>query len=195
MSFTTGGQLLSHLRFQPKDTESAFLRDRIDDLESALLCNTSLIHDIAKAPVQDSEALLFPGHCYKRLLEQQNRLKALIGKLATQTQAAKDREAAYERLVEEVKVQEVHHIREMAATVRQTKAVVEAKERTVQELEKAHSNLEAEREFIASAHVSDVSRHLSVSKVKQLIKEVTIEACQKERERDQLKVKCFVSAR
>lgn len=195
MSFTTGGQLLSNLHFHAQDAESAYLHDRIDDLESCLFCNTSLIQDIAKAPGQDSEGqLLFPAHCYQRLVDQQSRLKALVGKLATQAQAAKARESSFEHLTEEVKIQEVRHIRELANLVRESKATVASKELTVQELEQEHTTLEAERDFIASAQVSDVSRRLSVSQVKQLIKEVYREACEKERERDLLKGKCFVTA-
>lgn len=198
MSFTTGGQLLSHIRRQSKDTESAFLHDRIDDLESALLCHTSLIHDItaSKPHPQDSEGqLLFPMTCYKRMLEQQGRLKTLVGKLANLTKVARDKEAEYEQIVEDVKVQEVRDIREMAAKVRETKAIVEEREHVVQELEREHTDLDAEKEFISRAHVSDVSRHLSVTKVKQLIKEVSREAYQNEREKELLKGKCFVCFR
>lgn len=195
MSFTTGGQLLSRFHHQSKDTELAFLHDRIDDLESALLCHTSLIQDItaSKPHPQDSEGqLMFPMSCYRRMMEQQSRLKTLVGKLAHLTKVARDKEAEFEQIVEDVKVQEVRDIREMAAKVRETKAIVEEREHVVQELERTHTDLDAEKEFISRAHVSGISRHLSVTKVKQLIKEVSRGAYENEREKELLKGKCFV---
>ena len=204
MAFTTGGQLLPHhSRFQRKSEEVSFLKDRIDDLESALQYNTSLLLDITsskaasahRAPDQSQDTdvfLLFPGTCFKKLLDQQDRMRAILTKFAGDIHEAREREGQFERQVEDLKAMELRNLRDLALEVREMKRVVQEKERFVQALEKELGGLEAEKAFIHRGRDEGLNPQLSIQKVRKLIKEVTIEVGRNEREKELLKGKCFV---
>lgn len=204
MAFTTGGQLLPrHSLSLRKVEETAELKDRIDDLETALQYNTNLLLDITSSKAmsahrpadqsQDTEAfLLFPTTCFKKLLMQQDRMRALLAQLVSDTQEATEREHQYERQVEDIKAMELRNVRDLALEVRECKRTVQEKERFMQSLEKELGILEAEKSFITRGYDEYRSPQLCIQEVKKLIKEVSVEVGRCEKEKELLKAKCFV---
>ena len=188
MAFTTGGHLLSsHTSLQPRDNEINYMRDRIDDLETAVLCHIHLIKDIttSKTHPQDIEAVLhFPVHCYKQLLDQQLQIRHLLSRFDSQLLSLRSQVTESEQKTESSKVQEILSIRESAIKLSETKKYLSEKEGIVQQMEHERCRFEGEKELVISANVSTLTRNVSISMVKGLIVEVNKAGKVGEREKD-----------
>ena len=185
MAFTTGGQKLPRkaFRIRMREAQTSSLKDRIDDLETALLCNTCLLQDITSSKQSSSHRtadvsqetepfLLFPLSCYQKLQNQQTTMVELIQRLRSDALEAKEREWSYERQTEDFKVLDARNIRDLAAKVKELKIAVQEKERFIQDLEQKHSTLEAEMSFGKKDKEHGVNPRITGQKMKKLIKEV-----------------------
>lgn len=202
MAFTTGGQRLApaQRRIRQQEELSAALKDRIDDLESAYLCNVSLLLDITSSRTasrrehsRETEAQpSFPAPCYKKLKEQQRLLKEASQRLAAELAEAKDRGRAFDRLSEDTKAHEGKTVKDMQIQVREHKRRLLEQDRTIQCLEKEHVSLDREAAIAFKDKEEGCNGQLTADKLKKLVKEVKREAERVDREKDIIKTRCQV---
>lgn len=202
MAFTTGGQRLgpAQRRIRQQEELSAALKDRIDDLESAYLCNVSLLLDITSARTasrhehsRETETQhSFPAPCYKKLKEQQRLLKEASHRLSAELAEAKDRGRAFDRLSEETKSQENKTIKDMQVQVRECKRRLQEQDRTIQSLEKEQASLDREAAIAFKDKEEGGKEQLTAGKLKKLVREVKHEVVRVDREKEIIKERCQV---
>ena len=205
MAFTTGGQRLApaQRRMRQQEELSAALKDRIDDLESAYLCNISLLLDITSSRTasrrehsRETETQhSFPAPCYKKLKEQQRLLKEALQRLSAELAEAKDRGRAFDRLSEDTKVHEGKTVKDMQMQVREHKRRLLEQDRTIQCLEKEQVSLNREAAIAFKDKEEGCSGQLTADKLKKLVREVKREAERVDREKDIVKTRCQVRYR
>lgn len=205
MAFTTGAHRHAPAQrsFHYPDEVLTTLKDRVDDLESAFLCNTSLLLDItsSKSASRDSSQqetethVMFPASCFKKLKEQQRRIREAMVKFNCELSDTRERTRDFERRGEDVKSQESKHLRDLASQVKDLRKSAQQKEDTIQALERDYANLEIEASVAAKDREQGLNPFLSAQKLKKLIKEVKGEANRMEREKDALRSRCLVRDR
>lgn len=132
-----------------KDQEVTQLLERAEDLETSISVNMQLMHEIASArPLRSGEdtesAAHFPGKLYEKLLEQKVRLEAAIEHTRAQKTLCCMKISRSESEAKAAQQSEARVHTDCLANIARARQLLEDKEATAQELEAAHTQLEAE---------------------------------------------------
>lgn len=202
MAFTTGGQRLAPVQrhFRQLDELAAAYKDRIDDLESAYLCNVTLLLDVTSAKTvsrtehskETESQYSFPMPCFKKLKEQQRLLKEAITRLSSELFEARHRAKDFDRRCEESKASETKSVREILIRIREAKRCLQEKDGIIQSLEKEHIALDVQASLAMKDREDGMNGQFTTEKMKKLVKEVKIEANRVELEKELVKERCQV---